>query len=368
MKITIVCPFYNEEAIIVAATKRMIGNLDSQIDEWELILVNDGSRDRSLDILVASLTPELLKRVRVISCNVNQGRGRALKNGIDAATGDIIVTTEADCSWGDDIVLRLVNELSEHPETHFIVASPHLPGGGLVNVPFRRKLLTAIGNRLICGFFTSKVTMNTGMTRAYRRDVIQPLEVWENGKEFHLEVLLKLVGLGFQVREIPAVITWQSHKLAAPGSAKRVSSTRILKTIGTHMRFLAIANPTQYFATAAGISFLTGSAFISWAFWNLFVGGPAIYLAIVGLIMLLFALLFIGFSVFFVKLGETMRDQWLMPYRDIGVIPPCSLPSDFRTALSGLFITLPMAIHRCLKNISKYSRGECAHNLQTFAR
>lgn len=252
MKISIVCPFYNEEAIIAAATKRMIGNLDKQIDAWELILVNDGSRDCSLEVLLASLNPQQLKRVRVISCPVNQGRGRALKNGIDAAIGDVIVTTEADCSWGDDIVLRLVNELTAHPEAHFIVASPHLPGGGLVNVPLRRRLLTAIGNRLIRAFFTSKVTMNTGMTRAYRREVVQPLEVWENGKEFHLEVLLKLVGLGFRVREIPACITWQEHKLAAPGSAKRVSSTRIFKTIGTHMRFLAIAKPTQYFRSCCG--------------------------------------------------------------------------------------------------------------------
>lgn len=324
MKISIVCPFYNEEAIIAAATKRMIGNLDKQIDAWELILVNDGSRDCSLEVLLASLNPQQLKRVRVISCPVNQGRGRALKNGIDAAIGDVIVTTEADCSWGDDIVLRLVNELTAHPEAHFIVASPHLPGGGLVNVPLRRRLLTAIGNRLIRAFFTSKVTMNTGMTRAYRREVVQPLEVWENGKEFHLEVLLKLVGLGFRVREIPAFITWQEHKLAAPGSAKRVSSTRIFKTIGTHMRFLAIAKPTQYFAVAAGISLLIGCVFVGWAFWNLIVGGPAAYLAIVGLLMLLFALLFTGFSAFFVKLGETMRDQWLIPYRDFGVIPPCA--------------------------------------------
>jgi glycosyltransferase involved in cell wall biosynthesis len=326
MKISVVCPFYNEEAIIVAATKRMIANLHSQFDEWELIMVNDGSRDRSLAMLLAALDSQRLDRVRIISCSVNQGRGRALKNGIDAAIGDIIVTTEADCSWGDDIVQRLVNELHLNPETHFAVASPHLPGGGLVNVPLRRRLLTAIGNRLIRAFFTSSVTMNTGMTRAYRREVIQPLEVWENGKEFHLEVLLKLVCLGFRVREIPAFITWQEHKLATPGSATRVSSTRIFKTIGTHLRFLATAKPTQYFTMAAGFSVVTGGCLISWAFWNLLHGAPAVYLAIVGLLMLLFALLFTGFAVFFVKLGETTRDQWLTPYRSVGSIPPSILP------------------------------------------
>lgn len=324
MKVSVVCPFFNEEAIIVAATKRMLANLDEQLDDWELILVNDGSRDRSLETLLACLAPGD-SRMRVISCPVNQGRGRALKNGIDASAGDIIVTTEVDCSWGDDIVQRLVGELVAHPEVHFVVASPHLPGGGLVNVPLRRRLLTALGNRLIRMFFTPKVTMNTGMTRAYRREVIQPLELWENGKEFHLEVLLKLVSLGFRVREIPAVITWQEHKLAAPGTKKRVSSTRIFRTIGTHLRFLAIVKPTQYFAVAAGLSLLTGAVMIAWAFWNLVTGGPAVFLAIIGLLMLLFSLLFTGFAVFFVKLGESLREQWLIPYRAKCAIPPSAL-------------------------------------------
>jgi len=299
----------------------MIANLRAQFDDWELILVNDGSRDRSLDALTTALDPNE-KRVRVISCAVNQGRGRALKNGINAATGEIIVTTEADCSWGDDIARRLVDELLAHPEAHFVVASPHLPGGGLINVPLRRRLLTAIGNRLIRLFFAPNVTMNTGMTRAYRREVIQPLEAWEDGKEFHLEVLLKLVALGFRLREISAFITWQEHKLAASGAPKRVSSTRIFKTIGTHMRFLATARPTQYFAVAAALSLLIGAILVGWAFHNLFFGGPAVYLAIVGLLMLLFALLFTGFSVFFVKLGEAMREQWLIPYRTAGYVPP----------------------------------------------
>jgi hypothetical protein len=233
-----------------------------------------------------------------------------------------------DCSWGDDIVLRLVDELRAHPEVHFVVASPHLPGGGLVNVPLRRRLLTSLGNRLIRMFFVSDLTMNTGMTRAYRRGVIQPLEAWENGKEFHLEVLLKLIGLGFRVREIPACITWQEHKLAAPGTAKRISSTRILKTIGTHMRFLAIARPTHYFAVASGASFVIGGGFLAWAIYNLVSGGPSVFFAIVGLLMLLFAFLFMGFSVFFEKLGETLREQWLMPYRAVGGgIPPSALPA-----------------------------------------
>jgi len=315
IRISIVCPFFNEESIIELATLRMLGNLRQQLGPsgWELILVDDGSKDSSLEILLRILKMQP-GAVRLITLARNQGRGRALKTGIDAARGDVIVTTEVDCSWGDDIVPRLVNVLEEQPEIDFVVASPHLPGGGLANVPLNRVLLTTVGNLIIRGLFASGVTMNTGMTRAYRRGVIQPLVAHENGKEFHLEVLLKLLTLGFKAGEIPATITWQDKKLARHVESKRKSSTNIQKTINSHLRFVAIAQPVRYFAWFAFLSLLVGLGFIISAVWMLIVHGPAVFLAIIGLIMLLFSLLFLGFSVVFFQMRESMREEWMRSY------------------------------------------------------
>jgi dolichol-phosphate mannosyltransferase len=313
--LSVVCPFYNEELIIVAAAERMIGNLKRQFGEdWELILVNDGSTDRSLMLLRESLGAYLGGRLVVLSYPSNFGRGRALKTGIDAARGDIIVTTEVDCSWGDDIVLRLVECLNAHPETDFVVASPHLPGGGLVNVARRRALLTRAGNMLIRFFFDPHISMNTGMTRAYRRAVIQPLVTLEDGKEFHLEVLLKLVTIGFRFREIPATLTWLDHRLAADTSRKRRSSTNILKTISSHLQFIAMARPVQYFGWLAFWASLVGAGFLAAATWNLLFGGPAVFYALIGLVMFLIALLLGGYSVIFYQLREQSRDNWLRSY------------------------------------------------------
>jgi glycosyltransferase involved in cell wall biosynthesis len=329
LRVSVVCPFFNEEAIIAGAVARMLANLAAQLepDTWELVLVDDGSQDRSREILIDALAaagPDA-HNVRVIGYDHNQGRGRALKTGIDAAHGEIIVTTEVDCSWGDDIVTRLIGELDENQQCHFVVASVHLPGGGLVNVPVRRRILTKIGNILIRRFFSSQVTMNTGMTRAYRRHVIQPLVTYENGKEFHLEVLLKLLGLGFRVREIPAVITWMEEKLAGY-NRKRRSSTNILATINTHLRFIAIAQPVQYFAWFSVASSVIGLALLGIAVRQLIVGGPAVFLAIIGLVMLLFCLLFLGFSVLFHQVRETMTQQWRQDYPQ--PLPPNVIPGE----------------------------------------
>lgn len=315
VSVSVVCPFFNEETIIEAATRRMLSHLREQFGHsgWELILVNDGSSDRSLELLCHTLRMES-GQIRVLSLPSNQGRGRALKCGIDAALGELIITTEVDCSWGDDIVKRLVTELNEFPDVDFVVASPHLPGGALVNVAPTRVLLTTVGNLLIRFFFASDVTMNTGMTRGYRRRVVQPLIVYENGKEFHLEVLLKLLTLGFRVREIPATISWQEHRLARHSFAKRKSSTRIARTINSHLRFIAIAQPVRYFAWLSVISLLTGIGFIAAAVWMLVIGAPSILLALLGLTLLLFCLLFLGFSVLFSELRETMRENWMRSY------------------------------------------------------
>ena len=87
MKVSVVSPFFNEEKVITKSVKFMVENLKEQFDlNWELILVNDGSTDNSLSELMAILKDMDETRVRVISYLTNQGRGHALKAGIDEAT------------------------------------------------------------------------------------------------------------------------------------------------------------------------------------------------------------------------------------------------------------------------------------------
>ncbi len=325
--ISVVCPFFNESDIVEVATASMAAALSRDFANWELILVNDGSVDTSKDRLLAFLGRQQDRRIRLLSYSANQGRGRALRTGIKAARGDIIVTTEIDLSWGDDIVARLVAKLSAEPNCHFAIASPHLAGGGFDAVPARRILLTRFGNKLISMFFGSGVTMHTGMTRAYWREVIQPLETQQNGKEFHLEVLLKLVTMGFRAAEIPATISW-AHRKAAAGSApkqSRRSPLGILKTISTHLSFLAIAQPMRYFGILSAIALAAAFGFAVAAVWELLIGGVAAFFALVAMMLLLFCLLFAGFAVAFVQLRELAREGWQKSYPQR---PPSALPGD----------------------------------------
>jgi dolichol-phosphate mannosyltransferase len=311
-RVSVVCPFFNEEAVVVAAAERMVTTLDRDFGaDWELILVNDGSTDESLPKLLEIAGRSGQGSVRVLSFPANQGRGRAIKAGIDAARGRIIVTTEMDGSWGDAIARELVDELDRHPDTDFVIASPHRAGGGLKNVPFSRVFLTRFGNLLIRAFFGSGVTMNTGMTRAYRSGVIKPLVVYADGKEFHLEVLLKLITIGFRFREIPAVLTWDRFQK----KGTRRSSTNIRKTIASHLQFLTIARPVRYFVAFAILTGVLSAGFMAAAIYMFITKiAPAIYLALTGMSMFLVSLVFIGFAVLFSETREAMRVELIRLY------------------------------------------------------
>jgi glycosyltransferase involved in cell wall biosynthesis len=323
--ITVVSPFFNEEGILSKTVIKMVALLQEQFEEWELILVNDGSVDASLDRATETLDTLQEPRVRLFSSPINQGRGWALKTGIDAARGDIIVTTEADLSWGSDIIKRMVAELDNDPTLHFVVASPHMPGGGFEAVPWKREMLSKLGNRLIRLFFDSKITMHTGMTRAYRREVVQPLEVYENSKAFHLEVLLKLIAFGFRYKEVPALLSWKERLASAATSSqptiprKKGIRSPISRAIVSHFRFLFVVQPMRYFGMLTLLSALGAAGFLVGSIWNYLQGGVAIFLLLIAFILGLFSLLFLGFSVMFVQLREISISNWRKGYQGRGM-------------------------------------------------
>src|SRR5262249_50690159 len=148
MRVSVVCPFYNEAQILESAVRTLLDRLRSLDGSWELIIVNDGSTDGSAEI-AQRIAKEESSRLRVLGYPTNRGRGHALRVGIAAARGDIIVTTEIDLSWGEQIVHELVAAMERWPDADIVVASPNLASGGYKNVPLKRVWLSRIGNRVI---------------------------------------------------------------------------------------------------------------------------------------------------------------------------------------------------------------------------
>lgn len=306
--ISIVCPFYNEEAILERSVELMLRNLETMDEKWELIIVNDGSEDRSLEI--ALRLEKKYTRLMVISYPINKGRGFAIRTGAARSQGKILVTTEIDSSWGDDIVSRIVKKFKEHIDADMVIASPHLPEGGYRNVPLKRVLLSKWGNIFIQASLNRSITMYTGMTRGYVKEKFLALPLDENEKEIHLEIANKAISFNYIIYEVPAILEWKTHKLIKNPSKKRKSSFNISKLIRTHLLFSLGAAPFRYIFPASGTLGILSSLSFAVACYKLFTPAPTIYWLLTSFFLALFGFLFFGIGLIMQQNRQIMRDLW----------------------------------------------------------
>jgi len=195
---------YNEEENISNTVTRVKETVEKLNINWELILVNDGSIDNTLEYALKESHTD--SRVKVVSYTPNQGRGKALREGFKASAGEIVITSDFDLSYSPDHIVKIYQTFLEHPDVDVVIGSPYMKGGGTEEVAPFRLFISRAGNIILSFAFGSKVKTVTGILRGYRKKVLEALELESNGKEIHLEILSKVTALGFSVKEIPALL------------------------------------------------------------------------------------------------------------------------------------------------------------------
>ena len=236
MNLSIVIPMFNEADNTRSTLNRIEETLSSFEGTYEVIAVNDGSLDNTLEIL--NKLAEKDRKLKVVSYPKNIGRGMALRKGFKESKGETVVSIDADLSYDPHYIIDLVGALNRDQDIDFVLASPYMPGGGVKNVPWLRLWISKLGNRILRFAMPNKIYTSTGIFRAYRRKVIDSLELESDGKEIHLEILSKALALGYRVKESPAILT----------SRKRGKSKfKFKKTAMSHLVFSAFEKPMIIF-------------------------------------------------------------------------------------------------------------------------
>ena len=195
--LSVVIPCYNEKDTIALALDR-VKNCGLKT---EIIVVDDGSTDGTRDLLTAELRGKIDK---ILFHKVNMGKGRALRTGFQAATGDLVIVQDADLEYDPKDFQRLVEPfIYGEADAEVVYGSRYLRNGrfrvdGFYH-EFGNKMLTGISN--ICSDL-SLTDMET-CYKMFRRDVIQSIKLCENRFGFEPEITAKIAKKRCKIYELP---------------------------------------------------------------------------------------------------------------------------------------------------------------------
>jgi dolichol-phosphate hexosyltransferase len=188
MKISLIIPAFNEER----ALKPVVEEYSPYIDE--IIIVDDGSND-STNKIAKTLQNE---KIRVFQHEKNLGKVAALRTGVGHATGDLIIFTDADCTYP----ARYIPDFVEKIEQGFDLVL----GSRQIN-PENIPLFNRIGNFIfssIAAYISGKtlVDSQTGF-RAFRKEMFPKFDVEAKSLEFETKMTVRAAKLGYNIVEIP---------------------------------------------------------------------------------------------------------------------------------------------------------------------
>lgn len=190
--VSVVLPIFNEERNIEPLFAALLQVLDSIGELFEIVAVNDGSRDRSSDYLheIARSRPE----VRVIDFARNYGQTAALMAGFDNSRGEIVVTLDADLQNDPQDIPWLVAKLREGYD---VVSGRRMDRQ---DAAISRKLPSFLANRLISQISGVPLKDYGCTLKAYRRDIMRGVRLYG---EMHRLIPVYASWMGARVVEMP---------------------------------------------------------------------------------------------------------------------------------------------------------------------
>jgi len=195
MKLTVVIPCYNE-AETIETIVRAVRN--SPYENKEIIIVDDCSTDGTRDILNSVIRDQVDK---ILFHEINQGKGAALRTGIAAATGDLVIIQDADLEYDPQEYSLLVEPILQNRAD--VVFGSRFMGGRPHRVLY---FWHRVGNGVLT--LLSNVFSNLNLTdmetcyKVFRREIIQGIKIEESRFGFEPEITAKIAKINCRVYEV----------------------------------------------------------------------------------------------------------------------------------------------------------------------
>lgn len=226
--LSVVVPLYNEEESLphlVAAVRDALTGAWGTSRAWELVLVDDGSRDRTVEVATAEAARDA--RVRLVRLARNYGQTQAMQAGFDQARGHVVVSMDGDLQNDPRDIPAL---LAKMEEGYDLVAGYRK---GRQDAFVTRKIPSFVANRIIAAITGVRIRDNGCSLKAYRRSVVECFSLYSDQHRF-LPALAAATA-GARITEIPV-----RHHPRRFGASK-YGLSRILKILGDLLTMLMIS-------------------------------------------------------------------------------------------------------------------------------
>jgi glycosyltransferase involved in cell wall biosynthesis len=200
--LSVVIPAYNESALIKDVLGNVIQSLDNNNITNEIIIIDDSSKDDTIEQVQAFIADNPQQNIQLITCKPNRGKGYAIRQGISKAIGDFVIIQDADHEYDPREYPKLLAPLLENKAD--VVFGSRFAGGNPHRILF---FWHSIGNKLLT--FISNAFANLNLTdmetgyKAFRTAVVQQLTLHENRFGIEPEITAKIAQLpGVRIYEV----------------------------------------------------------------------------------------------------------------------------------------------------------------------
>ncbi len=200
--ISVVVPCYNEEENVEDVYRNLTSSLKSLGKNYEIIFVDDGSEDS---------TKKIIERLEKSDSHVvpaihekNMGLGKALETGFRRASGDVIITTDADSTHDASLIPNMAELVNKGYDV--VIGSRYVGGGKMLNVPLYRIIVSMFTSMVLHPILGIRDVKD--MTSGYRAysPKVKNITITSAGFQSELEILYKISRLGAKIVEIPIVL------------------------------------------------------------------------------------------------------------------------------------------------------------------
>ena len=210
VKVSIVIPAYNEEGRIKATLERCLKFLKSKKYSWELIVVDDGSKDKTAEIVKS------FKKIKLISYKPNGGKGYAVKKGVLESKGDYVLFSDADLS----APIEELDKLMEFIDEYDIVIGSRGVRESEANMVASRKLIGRAFNftiKILTGLYFKDTQCGF---KLFKRKAAQELFKKQTimGWVFDVEILFLAKKKGYRIKEVGVKWEHKEHDKVSPAS------------------------------------------------------------------------------------------------------------------------------------------------------